>query len=577
MVIALNTFRLRMSVVAVVASVLFTRLMNAAQPHVYNALHRHLVAIGVSTGTAAADAWALLGAYVVLKFVNRQLVPLLSLDAVLWKHLSRDSVLKLHDDVYRHMFTLDLATLNRVMPDRVLDFGADEALALLRYIIFHFFPSVIDAVLSLVSLGLFADRLLMAATAVEVAVQGYSILQSSRSLGLVRPSEHALHRRLVSRRMTENFESVKHFNNEAWEREQFLLAYEKHERSREQFKGGLGRDSDTPKEVVASLSQALLFARVLCGSVDFAGMLAMETYLRDAVSIASDLMMAVEELVCMHSRARSFLDFLAVQSTIADAPGAVPLAKDVQHAIEFDNVTFAYQTDDGPHTVIRGLSVRCPPGRTLAFVGESGGGKSTLARLLFRFYDVDTGAIRVGGHDVRSLTLDSLRHAVGILDQNCLVFDGTVMFNIRYGRQDATDDEVYAAARAACIHKRILALPDGYNTSLGLFSSVLSGGERQRLAIARTILKRPQILILDEPTGMLDALSEEEVNRGLRQLRHGCTTIIIAHRLSTVANADVIAVVDGGRVVEHGSHAELLARGGMYARMWAVQTSGGML
>jgi ABC-type transport system involved in Fe-S cluster assembly fused permease/ATPase subunit len=212
-----------------------------------------------------------------------------------------------------------------------------------------------------------------------------------------------------------------------------------------------------------------------------------------------------------------------------------------------------------------------PPGRTLAIVGPSGAGKSTIARLLFRFYDVDGGAIRIDGQDLREVTQESLRRAIGVVPQDTVLFNDTIGYNIGYGRPGAADAEIEEAARHARIHDFVAALPDGYRSPVGERGLKLSGGEKQRVAIARVILKAPRILICDEATSALDTKTEQEIQANLDEISAGRTTLVIAHRLSTVVKADEILVLDQGRIVERGDHASLLARGGVYAAMWARQ------
>ncbi len=240
----------------------------------------------------------------------------------------------------------------------------------------------------------------------------------------------------------------------------------------------------------------------------------------------------------------------------------------VRGEIVFDDVRFAYTPE---RTALDGISFRVPPGQMAAFVGPSGAGKTTITQLVPRFYDPQAGAIRVDGHDIRDVTLASLRENVGIVTQETYLFHDTIKANLLYARQDATQPEVIAAARAANIHDFVASLPDGYDTVVGERGHKLSGGERQRLAIARVLLKNPRILILDEATSALDSANEAEIQAALVPLMEGRTSLVIAHRLSTILNADVIFVVEHGRIVEHGTHAALLARNGAYARLYWKQ------
>ncbi|OYY60700.1 MAG: metal ABC transporter permease, partial [Burkholderiales bacterium 28-67-8] len=260
---------------------------------------------------------------------------------------------------------------------------------------------------------------------------------------------------------------------------------------------------------------------------------------------------------------------------IADAPDAQPLrfeAAPEVPAVRFKNVRFGYDAD---RTILHDISFEIPAGKTVAVVGPSGSGKSTLARLLFRFYDVNVGGIEIAGHDIRSVTQLSLRQAIGIVPQDTVLFNDTVEYNIAYGRTSASRAEVEAAAQAAHIHAFITSTPKGYDTMVGERGLKLSGGEKQRVAIARTLLKNPPILIFDEATSALDSANERAIQEELRSAARNKTALVIAHRLSTVVDAHQILVMEHGRILERGSHAELLAQAGRYAQMWALQQVGG--
>ena len=254
---------------------------------------------------------------------------------------------------------------------------------------------------------------------------------------------------------------------------------------------------------------------------------------------------------------------------VADAADAVPLHT-AGGAVRFDNVRFGYDAD---RTILHGVSFEIPAGKTVAVVGPSGSGKSTLARLMFRFYDVNAGAITIDGQDIRRVTQLSLRQAIGIVPQDTVLFNDTVEYNIAYGRTGASRAEVEAAARAAHIHNFILSTPKAYDTMVGERGLKLSGGEKQRVAIARTLLKDPPILIFDEATSALDSANERAIQAELQSAAANRTALVIAHRLSTVVDAHQILVMELGRILERGTHSELLARGGRYAEMWALQQS----
>ncbi|MES2334941.1 MAG: ABC transporter ATP-binding protein/permease [Pseudomonadota bacterium] len=260
---------------------------------------------------------------------------------------------------------------------------------------------------------------------------------------------------------------------------------------------------------------------------------------------------------------------LGQPAEITDAPDARPL--DIRGGeVVFDAVRFAYEPE---RQILHGISFRVAPGERVALVGTSGSGKSTIGRLLFRFYDIQGGAIRIDGQDVRTVTQSSLHQAIGVVPQDTVLFNDTILYNIAYGRAGASRTEIEAAARAAKIHEFIIGLPQGYDTTVGERGLKLSGGEKQRVGIARTLLKNPPILILDEATSALDTQTERSIQDSLREMGQGRSVITIAHRLSTIADADQIIVLENGRIVEQGRHEELLARGGRYAQMWERQSA----
>src|SRR6202790_1647120 len=258
---------------------------------------------------------------------------------------------------------------------------------------------------------------------------------------------------------------------------------------------------------------------------------------------------------------------LNVAPEIVDRDDARPLNV-TDGAVAFRHVDFRY---DPRRPILEDIDFRIGPGQTVAIVGPSGAGKSTSARLLFRFYDLDAGSIEIDGQDIRDVTQDSLRRAIGVVPQDTVLFNDTVLYNISYGRPGATRAEIEEAARLAHIHEFIAALPDGYQTMVGERGLKLSGGEKQRVAIARVVLKAPRILIFDEATSALDTKTEREIQASLAEVAADRTTLVIAHRLSTVVDAGQILVLDAGRIVERGDHRPLLARGGVYAAMWARQ------
>ena len=308
---------------------------------------------------------------------------------------------------------------------------------------------------------------------------------------------------------------------------------------------------------------------VVNGVITAGALVAFLTYavnLANPVKRISRVYGAIQKAMAGADRVFAIMD---LPETIANHPDAKELPP-VKGEVVFDDVTFAYK--EGANALSH-VSLAASPGQMVAFVGPSGAGKSTIANLIPRFYDVSSGAIRIDGYDVREVTMESLRRQIGIVPQETMLFSTTVRENIRYGRLDATEEEIVQAAKDANAHDFIMALPKGYDTKIGERGLNLSGGQRQRIAIARAILKDPRILILDEATSALDTESEKIVQAALDRLMVGRTSLVIAHRLSTVFNADQIYVIDGGRIHEHGTHEELLAAGGLYSNLYNIQFS----
>lgn len=269
---------------------------------------------------------------------------------------------------------------------------------------------------------------------------------------------------------------------------------------------------------------------------------------------------------------RVMTDLKSITSQLVEKPNAktLEITRPEGGGIRFENVKFGYSSD---RTILKGVSFEIKPGSQVAVVGPSGSGKSTILKLTTRFFDPDEGAVYIEGHDVRDLTLDSLRRSIGVVPQETCLFNETIFTNIQYSKPDATREEVIEAAKLADIHESIMKLPKGYDTVVGERGVKLSGGEKQRIAIARVILKNPKIVICDEATSSLDSTSEHSIIQNLRRVTHGRTCIYVAHRLSTITHCDDIIVLDKGVIVERGNHQQLLALNGLYASMWRLQST----
>ncbi len=367
-----------------------------------------------------------------------------------------------------------------------------------------------------------------------------------------------------------NYETVKYFANEAHEAERYDHALHAYERAAVKSETTLALLNVGQGAIIATgvVGVMILAAQgVAAGQMTAGDFVLVNAYLLQLYQPLNFLGMVYRNIKQSLTDLEQMMSLLKIAPEIEDRPAAPPLA--VRHgAVAFRHVDFRY---DVRREILRDVDFMVPPGATLAIVGPSGAGKSTIARLLFRFYDVDQGAIEIDGQDIRDITQDSLRRAIGVVPQDTVLFNDTIFYNIAYGRPGASQAEIEEAARLARIHDFVAALPDGYETMVGERGLKLSGGEKQRVAIARVVLKAPRILIFDEATSALDTKTEREIQASLAEVSTDRTTLVIAHRLSTVVDADQILVLDGGSIVERGNHRDLLARGGVYAVMWARQ------
>lgn len=367
-----------------------------------------------------------------------------------------------------------------------------------------------------------------------------------------------------------NYETVKYFNNEHFESDSYNQTLRAQEEAEVKALKSLAVLNIGQSSIVA-IGLTLLVWRaaegVAANTLSIGDLVMVNAFLIQLAMPLNYLGMVYREVKQALTNIENMFALLAEQRDVADAPNARDLDPG-NGGIVFDNVMFAYEPE---RPILRGISFAVNPGESVAVVGTTGAGKSTLARLLFRFYDVQSGSIRINDQDLRAVTQSSLRQAIGIVPQDTVLFNDSIGFNIRYGRVDASDEAVHEAARAAQLSHLITEMPLGFETLVGERGLKLSGGEKQRVAIARTVLKNPPILILDEATSALDTRTERRIQAELEQLAKNRTSLIIAHRLSTIVHADQILVMDHGQIVERGRHDELLALKGRYAQLWALQ------
>ena len=370
-----------------------------------------------------------------------------------------------------------------------------------------------------------------------------------------------------------NYETVKYFNNEGFEARRYDESLQRLRAARLKAQSSLSLLNTGQQLIIATGLVAMLWRAtqgVVDGRMTLGDLVMVNAFMIQLYIPLSFLGVIYREIKQSLTDLDKMFTLMDREREVADAPGAQPLVGLAQPTVRFEDVQFAY---DPARPILKGISFEIPAGKTVAVVGPSGSGKSTLARLLFRFYDIQQGRITIAGQEIRSVTQASVRQAIGIVPQDTVLFNDTVAYNIAYGRPGATQAEVEDAARAARIHDFIASTPKGYATMVGERGLKLSGGEKQRVAIARTLLKNPPVLIFDEATSALDSANERAIQAELQSAARNRTTLLIAHRLSTVVDAHQILVMDAGQIVERGTHSELLALGGRYASMWALQQS----
>jgi len=477
--------------------------------------------------------------------------------------------------VFRHLHALSLRFhLNRQTGGMTRDIerGTRGVSSLVSYSLFSILPTLVEITLVLGYLGTHYDAWFAGITAVALVTYIVFTVTVTEWRTHFRRTMNELDSKANTKAIDSliNYETVKYFGNEDYEAKRYDEGLQKYEQAAVRSQTSLSFLNSGQSLIIAAAVTAILW-RATQGVIDktmtLGDLVLVNSFMIQLYIPLNFLGVIYREIKQSLADMERLFGLLEQNREVADSPDAQPL---VTHGakVEFSHVEFSYETK---RQILFDVDFTIPPGTTTAVVGHSGSGKSTLSRLLFRFYDVQQGAIRIDGQDVRHVTQDSLRHAIGIVPQDTVLFNDTIEYNIAYGRPGASRADIVAAARAASIHDFIESLPDGYATMVGERGLKLSGGEKQRVAIARTLLKNPAILIFDEATSALDSKSEQAIQAQLKEIARQRTTLVIAHRLSTIADAHQILVLDHGRIVERGTHAALIAAGGLYKQMWDRQ------
>ncbi len=563
----------RVRVVLALALLVVAKIATVYIPLVYS----HAVDALAPASHMLTVPFGLIGAYALLRVASSGFAEIR--DAV-FAAVQQRTIRKVALQTFQHLHRLSLRFhLDRQTGglSRAIERGTNGVEAVLRLAVFNIIPTLLEVLLVTAILWRMFDWRFAAVTFAAVTIYiGFTFLFTNwrvRFRRTMNDMDSDAQTKAVDSLL--NFETVKYFGNEEHETRRFDAARARYEKAAVRSQVTLNMLNLGQATIIAGgLGLVMLMAAegVRGGSMTVGQFVLVNTYLMQLYQPLNFLGFVYREIKQGLVDMEQMFRLMAVGQEVADSPGAIALpprlADGHPGSVAFRDVHFGYNPN---REILHGVSFEAPSGTKLAIVGPTGAGKSTISRLLFRFYDVTGGAVEIDGVDVRNMTQASLRAAIGVVPQDTVLFNDTIGYNIAYGRPSASQAEIERAARLAQVHDFVLRLPEGYETRVGERGLKLSGGEKQRVAIARTILKDPRILILDEATSALDSRTEREIEAALRTVASNRTTLVIAHRLSTVVDADEILVLQEGRVAERGTHASLLALGGLYSRMWALQ------
>ena len=554
-------------ILAALACLVLAKIANVGVPLVFKEM------IDSFADSRLALPVLLLSLYGVLRFSTSLFT---ELREILFARVTQRVIRRVALEVFQHLHNLSLRFhLARQTGgiSRDLERGTRSISSLISYTLYSILPTLIEVFLVLGILFVRYDIIFVLITLASLtAYVIFTVKVSDWRISIrraVNENDSAANSRAIDSLI--NYETVKYFNNEHWEAQRYDDQLVQLEAASVRSQTTLAYLNLGQQGIIALGVTAMMWhaaAGVVDGSMTIGDLVLVNAFLIQLYIPMNFLGIVYREIRQALADIERMFALLGSEREIVDRADAQTLSAHSPVTVEFCAVDFAY---DSKRTILHGISFQIPAGKNVAVVGASGSGKSTLARLLYRFYDVQGGSVRINGEDIRNLTQDSLRAAIGIVPQDTVLFNESILYNIRYGRPEASDTEVYQAAQAAHLHQFIESLPDGYQTQVGERGLKLSGGEKQRVAIARALLKNPQLLIFDEATSALDSKTERAIQSELELASRGRTSLIIAHRLSTIMQADNILVMDNGQIIEQGRHSELLARGGTYARMWALQ------